>query len=823
MASYTDSTSGESTPVIKTPAAGPRPDKGEMPAEDLQALVSGLIDAAKQYIDLELTPDRAKATRYYKSEPFGNELKGRSAFIVSEVHDGVQAVLPNLQRTIFSAGERALEYRPRPTSMEQAKLRADAAEQATDYVNFVFTEENDGYLVSEDVLKDGLIRRHGILKWGWEDNIETVQETVPSASMDELAMLASDPGVEITLVKPNADGQTISAELTRKSDRSGPWICAVKPEEFIVVRETAKLRDCIYAGFRMRKTTGELLSLGVSQKDIDEHGGDDPSLRDDELALEREQETGSNEDIEAGEANERHLYVEGYAQIDFDGDGRAELRKVCTLGPAYHVVHNYPVEDLPFAVWCPDREPHSLMGGRSWADRLMDMQRLKSQLMRFMLDSAASALHTRKWYKEGDANPADLMSTNLNAPIRTRSGPNAVGEFAHSFMGKELLPVLELTNDIVERRTGINKGTAGMDANALQSSTRAAVAAAVTASQAQQEMLVRGFVEQALKPMFRGLLKLYSKHKPQARVVKLRGKWVQVNPASWDATMDVQVNVALGSGLMEEKLQTLAEIVAQQKELMQTLGPNNPIVNLKHLRDTMAEALALRGKIDASKYFKEITEEQMKQIEEAAANAPPPPDPAMELAKAQIEIEKAKMQAKIQGDQMKAQIQAQLEQAKAQIDLQRQEAEGQIKIQMERVKMDIEMQKARLEDDQKRDAKAADIQLKIAELELQYGVELSELEISSQIERERIHTQAAGAGEKVASTERMHRDKIDAGDRQTAAKLAGEKSKSVKPNKSAHKAAKPEPAPPAKPKKRRVTVERGKDGKASGYMIEDTE
>jgi hypothetical protein len=816
VASYSDKETGDTTPVIKTPAAGPRPDKGEMPKEELQTLFTGLVEASRQYIDLELTPDRAKATRYYKSEPFGNEKPGRSAFVVSEVHDGVQAVLPNMLRVVFSAGERALEFRPRPTTPQQAPARQAGAEQATDYIQYVFAEENEGYLRCEDVMKDGLIRKHGIFKWGWEDNVNITQEKVDSVTVDDLALLAQDPEVTITIVRPNKDGVTVSAELTRKSDRSGPWIRAVKPEELIAVRETSDLRESIFVGHQSRLTEGELLAMGVTAKDIKEHGGDDPNLRDDELAMERDPESGSGQDVDAGAANQRHLYVEGYARIDFDGDGHAELRKVCGLGPAFHIVHNDPVDELPFSVWCPDREPHSLMNGRSWADRLMDMQRLKSQLMRHMLDSASASLFPRKWYKEGDANLADLLSTQLGSPIRTRTGPNAVGEFVHTFMGKELLPVLELTNDIVERRTGINRGAAGMDANALQSSTRAAVAAAVTASQAQQEMLVRGFVEQAMKPMFRGLLKLYAKHKPEARLVKLRGQWVQVNPASWDADMDVQVNVALGSGLMEEKLQTLAEIAGQQKELLQSLGPNNPLVNYKQLRDTMAEALALRGKIDASRYFKEITDDQMKQMEDAAANTPPQPSPEEMIAQAQIQIEQAKAQAKMQTDQAKMQMTAQLEQHKAQLEIELKKQEAMLKLEVEKVKAEIEREKVRLEDDRERDKQAADIQLKIAEMELQYGVDLTELEITAQIERERMQSQAAGTNEKIASSERQNEQKIQASERiaQTKEKATAGKAKRV-----VSKGTKE----PAKPRKRRVSVERGPDGKASGYTIEDQE
>ena len=50
-----------------------------------------------------------------------------------------------------------------------------------------------------------------------------------------------------------------------------------------------------------------------------------------------------------------------------------------------------------------------------------------------------------------------------------------------------------------------------------------------------------------MKPMFRGIYKLLKQHQPKARMVKLRGHWVDVDPALWDANMEVTVNVAAPS------------------------------------------------------------------------------------------------------------------------------------------------------------------------------------------------------------------------------------------------------------------------------------
>lgn len=802
------------TPVLKTPAAGPRKGEGKMDATELQSLVGGLVSASRQYITSDITPQRTLATKYYNREPFGNEQKGRSSFIMAEVHDSVQSVLPAMLRQIFSP-ERPVEYAAR-----RAETAAQA-EQVTDAMFYIF-ERGDGFLETHGNILNGLVRRHGIWKWGWDESADICHERFVGTKEEFAELLANTPGTEPTSVEDQPDG-TIKAEYTMTYPGGKPWFCNVPPEEFLAVRESRKLTDTVMVAHQTRVTRGELVELGIPESFITAHGGDDPSLRDDELAMERAPNNGTGTDVDAGEANERHLLVELYARLDYDGDGVPELRKIIAIGPQYTVVpgdkFNAPIDDLPFAVWCPDPEPHSLMGGRSWADRTMDLQRLNSQLMRGMLDSASQAIYTRKWYKEGDANAADVMNTAIGAPIRTRSGANAVGEFAHSFMGKELLPVLQLTQDIVERRTGQTKGAAQLDASALQSSTKTGVTAVLQAAQAQQEMLCRIYAETSLKPLFKGLLKLFVKYKPQAMTMKLRGEWVNVDPVQWDATMDVVVNVMLGAGSTEEKLQTLFDIKTAQEQILQTLGQNNPIVTIKQYRDTLAEMAALRGKKDPSRYFQPITDAQMQAIQKAAQNAPPPPDPEMQKVQAHIQLEQAKLQATIEADKAKAQHAALLEHAKAQIEVEREAHEAQ-------QKMVIEQQKEQMLDARERDATNADIQLRLLELQLKYQVDLSEIHIDAQIDREKMQMDANIKGAQMDSQERMNAQNNATAERTAAAGNASKEKVATDGNKSKEKvAAGKKVGTPAKPKakKRSFTVSRDEKGKINGGTIEDSE
>lgn len=760
VANYVDK-DGADVPRLKTPDVGPRKDAGKMADEELHRLVDGLINSAAQYIREEITPLRALATKYYKGEPFGNEEKGRSQYVSTDVRDGVLATLPPMLRIIFGP-ERVVEFRP------NGPEDVAGAEQATDYVNYVFGEDNNGFLETLGVLKDGLTRKAGFYKWVWDEYTAVKSYHLENLTREQILALAQDEEITITDMtskgeipgEPGPDGQPgapepiFDVELTRKEKDGKACVYAIPPDEMIWNREARSLDDAIIVAHDTAKSQGEIIAMGVDRKIVEDHGGPiEATPSEEELA--RNPALVLRDNDEAGEANTKTRFVEAYILLDYDGDGIAELRKIVAIGPELYVVENEPVDERPFAMFCPDPEPHTVLG-QSLADRLMDIQKLKSSLFRSTLDSAASALFPRTVYKHGEANLSDILNTAIGAPIRTTGDPNnTVREYGHTFMGKELFPVLQFCDDVIERRTGQNKGAQGLDASALQSSTKTAVAAAVTASQAQQDMLVRIFAEQTLKPLFRGLLKLLVKHQPRSRMIRLRNQWTQVDPRPWNANMDVQVNVMLGAGMVDEKIDTLLMISQKQEQIFATLGPQNPIVTLKQYRDTLAEIAELRGRKDTEKYFQRITDEQLQQMAEQAANAPPPPDPKVQIEQmklqaqqqnqqAQMQLEIQKVQAEQQLEQLKAQRQLEIEQIRADREHQLESMRAEREHSLESERLSMQRDQIMLEQDRLRDKEAAEIALKRLEIEAKYQAQVNEAQLNAEIERERNTTQQEG-------------------------------------------------------------------------------
>lgn len=669
--------------------------------EDFEAHVAQLVEAAADYIDEEVGPARALATDYYQGEPFGDEVEGRSSFVSRDVRDTVQAMLPSLLRVFFGP-RNVVEFRP------TSAMAVAQAEQATDAVRHIVEVENDGFGVLYSAIKDALIRKTGILTWYYDDGFDVTTHEFTGLSEPDYMVLLDEPDVDVELrakyPDPAAPGMAIDPAtqqpveappaflhdvvVRRKAKRDRFVLAAIPPEEFLIDRRAASIDAADIVGWQRMLPEHELVSMGVPADMIEDALGDD-ELQDNEERIARDEDAVT----ELGQLEPRALYAEVYVRYDYDGDGFPELRKVCLLGKDRRIVANDPADERPFEVLCPDPEPHRWIGS-SIADNVMDIQRIKSYLIRGVLDSLAQSIHPRLGVVDSMVNIDDVLNNENGAIIRMRQ-PGMVQPFEVPFVGQQALGVLGYMDEVRENRTGISKAAAGLDPGALQSSTRAAVAATISASQQQIEMVAR-ILASSLKRVFRGIYRLMKRHQQRGRMLRLRGKWVEVDPRLWPAEMDTVVNVALGDGDEEKRFQFLSLVAQKQEQLLTMLGPSNPLVTLRQYRNTLGRLIELGGYRNVAEFFSEIPEDMPQQPAQ-----PPAPDPQMAAVELQREIEGAKLR-----------LQEQVERAK---------------------------------DDRERDKADRDFWLKARELELKYGAQLDVAEINAQVQRDRAAAQQAAA------------------------------------------------------------------------------
>ena len=695
----------------QTHTFGPSPDREEMDEGEFSAGVKSSIDDAVDYIDGFIAPSRALATQYYRGDPFGTEEEGRSQIVMTEVRDVVQAMIPSLLR-IFTAGDDIVEFTP------NTEEKVDLAAQQTDYINHVFYNDNPGFSILQQTFKDALVRKTGIIKWRWSEDIQISEAEYTGLDQGQVSLLTQDPDIEITEIEKYVvqdatvdpmSGMTLQPEIAtfevkirRQLKQNRVVIETVPPEEFLIAREARDLDTAAYVGHRSLKTMSELVAMGYDQEEIEEFAG-----QGDVFSINYEAQTrnpaimsfmmhADNPDP----SMRRVLYVESYVRIDKDGDGIAELRKVCSLGNAHHILHDEIATDVPFAFFCPDPEPHMVIG-QSIADQTMDLQRIKSAVVRNTMDSLAQSINPRTVVVEGQVNMDDVLNNECGAIIRARA-PGMVQALSEPFVGQAAMPMIAYLDQVRAQRTGISGASQGLDPDVLQSTTKAAVTATVQGAQERVELIARMFAENGMKRLFKGLLRLVCRHQDKPRTVKLRGKWVAVDPRYWDADLDVSVNVGLGRGTDQDKMGFLMQVAQKQEGIMQLLGPMNPLSDVSQYRNTLAQICTLAGFKDASRYFKQVDPQQLAQ----QMQKPQPPDPNMILA----QIEQQKTQASIA--QTNAKVQA-------------------------------DILEANQRDKREREKMHLDALLRLAEIEAKYGGQIDLARIEGQLSHEQAIAQAA--------------------------------------------------------------------------------
>ncbi len=672
---------------------------------NLTGVIKSEMDDARDFI-YQVGEERAESTEYY----LGNEPEStstlQSEFISTDVRDTVLFMLPSIMRTFFGT-KKVVEFIPK--GPEDIAL----AEQQTDYINHVIQQKNNGFKVLYDAFKDALVRKTGFVKVFWDDSLDATTHEYSNLDPQSYQALVLDPDVEIieeeitketiTTLDPLTQEEVtqelpVSYDLTirRVKERSQVCLESVPPEEILISRHARDLNSASYVSHRMIKSVSELVAMGYDIEEIEEHAGYGGSAVDPE-AYEEVQARNPFDNMVYPDRNDAGgkdvLYIEHYLFYDFDDDGIDERIRVCTIGDGLHVLNIEAWDDLPIVMFCPDPEPHTAIGSCP-ADYLKPIQAAKSQIMRDTLDSLGHSIFPRMAVVEGQVNIDDVLNTDIGQPIRVRA-PGMVQPFSVPFVGKEAFPVLGYLDESKENRTGVSKASAGLNADALQSSTKAAVSATMSGAQGRIELICRHFAEGGMKDLFGLVNNLVIKHQSAQDMFRLNGKFVPVDPRYWDTNKDIIVNVAISKTSDEEKFAILAQLSTKQEQILAQLGPQNPLVSLQQYSNTLSRMIEMAGFKDPESFINTEVPPMPP-----APQEPPKPDAAEMLAQAEA---------------MKAQVSAQ----KAMIDA------------------ETDRMKIIMDDDRSRDIEEAQIRLKAAELLAKYGAQVNIAEINSIMERDR--------------------------------------------------------------------------------------
>lgn len=632
-----------------------------MTDKDLIAAIERMERQAEKFGDL--SDERSKALDYYKGEAFGNEQDGRSQVVSRDVHDHIEAVKAPLLK-IFVSGDEVVRFDPRgPEDEEQAR-------QETDYINLQIERAN-GYEIAYNWATDGLLQKTGYVKAYWDDSKQVEEEEYEGLSQDELVMIASDPNIEIVEQEEYADpvmGVCYEIKLKRTKVEGRIALCNIPPEQVLVDHNATSVRPCKANFFEHweYKTISELRAEGFDVPDDLSDASSQANEGEWESDERDEFQPFKDREGEYGDPSLRRVKVrEIWARIDVDGDGIAELRHIVAVGST--ILENEPTELIPVAAWSPNPLPHQHYG-ESMADDLMDVQFIKSMLLRGELDNTYIAINGRNAVDASRVNLDDLLTVKPGGIVRVKGSPgDAIMPLVQPNGGGIGLNMAQYFDNVAQGRTGIQKvmPQSPGDANALNK-TAFGLSVQQSANMARVELMARTWAETGWKDLFKIVHYLALTHNRKAEVIRLRNQWVTVNPREWTQRENLKISVGLGTGSRETQMQFLMSFIGLQMQLSQ-MG----IVEPRHIYNTVAKIVNAIG-------FKNPTE-----FAKDPSNEPPPqpqgPPPELMLKMQELQQKGQIEQAKMQFEAQNAEADRQLKLYIAQLQSQTQEVIAQMK------------------------------------------------------------------------------------------------------------------------------------------------
>lgn len=683
--------------------------------EEIQSIVQDAIQDAVDFVESEISDERLKAQRYYDGEVDIGYEDGRSKVVASKVRDTVRAVKPSIMR-VFMSTTKPVEYVPK--GPEDVAL----AEQATSFMHHEFQRLN-GYRVLNDAIHDALVKKQGIIKAYYKRYPKAKIYTSSDLSEDELILLTEDPDVQVLEQEMemrmqidefgmDVEAPVYSVKISRTEMKGELCMESVPPEEFFVNRDARNMDDAYVVCHRTDMRAGDLVAMGFDPEVVMKLDGMSQGTTGTEAEVFQRQgyDEDYGDDDDQDPAMKNITVTEAYMRMDVDGTGVPILHKFLCGGTNYELLDMEPVDNIPMVKLEVAPEPHSFYG-HSLAELICDDQDAATVVLRGVLDNVALTNSPRLGFIEGSVNLDDLLNSEIGGLVRMRQN-GAIQDLSVPFTAGQTLNALTYMDKLVEQKTGVTQNMA-LNPDALQSTTKAAVTASVEAAAGQVEVMVRNLAD-GLRDLFKLMLQIVHKNFDEEQMMRLNGIFTPVDPRVWDTSMDISINVGLGTGREDERVAALQQALQLQTQIYQGYGPQNGLVSLTNIRNTLTDMLAAAGVRNSDRYFAPINQEIEQQM----------------LA---LQQQQQQMMSQQQQDPNAAFLQA--EQMKAQA-----------KVSTDMAKLQLDAQKAMAEDDLKRDQMAQDLLVDAAKIAGQYGAQVDVAGIKAEQEKLRTVANVAQGG-----------------------------------------------------------------------------
>lgn len=667
--------------------------------DQLSAIISQQIELAKSHYQNGRATARDKALDYYfgRMDKYVPPETNRSRVVSRDVADTIGWLMPQIMRVFTASGSM---FVAEPVEPEDVQI----AESVTDGLNYVFWKDNKGYEVVYSATWDSLLHGDGITKTFFDETpVYSPARTFEGLTEDHLAMLAGDDSVDVLAkterddVMPDEFGAPVPVKVydvkVRIKKASGRFVVdAIPPEEFLISEDAVNLEDAAFKAHWQRKTRSALVEMGYDKDEIYAI----PEASRNETAEEQARRFAISTGQVTDKSTELVDYFECYPMIDADGDGVAEMLRVCYAGGANGKLLDWEVweDEDPFDNIPCEPIPHR-WDSRSVADEEFDIQDVKTVLTRQLLNNTYWVNNPQRFAQGKIKNPEALDNPVFGQTVFGEANAT-VNDLTVPYIGDKALLGINYMDEVSARRTGVNSQSMALDPEVLQNQSATANQNATDASRSQPELIARNMAEYGWTKVGRKLLKLMAAH-PEQRVIMVKGKPAPIDPAAWNPDMHVNVNTGLGTGSRDRDAMMLNQVLQQQIAYSDRIGvafPGKALDMLPYIHNTVTRFAESTGLKNPELYWPEIDPQEIEQGKQQLAQ--PKPNPKIEEIQATGEVQKSLKEVDAQVSMHEAQLKAQGEvvknQAELDADLATKQADRENAIAIERVKQDGALQ-----------------------------------------------------------------------------------------------------------------------------------
>ncbi|HZF98251.1 MAG TPA: hypothetical protein VEY92_08420 [Pseudoxanthomonas sp.] len=608
--------------------------------------------------------------------------------------DTIEWMMPSLMR-MFAGSDDIIRFEPETPEDDRA------CEDATTYVGYLINRKNEGFTLLHDAIKSSLMTRMGVVKVYCDKRWDEREERYEGLSMPEVQALEMDPEIEVVEVVPYGEVpqaaqmegmppellMTYMVKAKREEQVMEFRAEGCPPEEILINKDARSITDLRFICHRRQMSVSDLLSLGYDKQDVEALPSDEsPEMLEERRGRHDYDGSSDYDSSDPGDDSQRQVTVtEAYIKCDVDSDGIAEYRRVVKAGTT--VFENEVTDDHPFALFSPILMPYKIIG-LSLYDLVEDLQRIKTVLMRQMLDNVYLSNNQRTEVVEGQVNLDDLLQPRPGGIVRVKA-LGSTRDITTPFIAAAGMEIINQIDAIRDTRTGVTEMNSNLNAEALSKSNVGSEGAMALMQQGAQriELVARVLAETGIKRMWMLMLKNVSQYQNRAQQVKINGRWLQIDPREWKNKYDMTVSVGVGTLGKQQRASALQMIgQAQEKLLMAGIPGMVTPINLYNTATRLTEELGYK---DSDQFFTAPDPNPQPP-------PPPPPDPAIEIERMKQEgaqqLAQLKGQVDIQVEQMRQESQAQQAMQETQLEAERNAQQMQNEMQLEQYKIDKQME-----------------------------------------------------------------------------------------------------------------------------------